>query len=575
MNLAVTYPALLLLLPLAFLPLIFPSQRTDAYPSLAALAADPISTAVDAGLRAAGAIAIAGLVLGLAGPVRLGQSIERLGEGANIALLFDRSASMNDSFAGRPPTGEEESKSAAAERFLTQFVASREHDRFGVAAFSTAPMFVLPLSDHKEATIGAINAIKLPGLALTDVGRGLAMALTMQENDILSAHGDDSGLGTRAIVLVSDGAAVIDGKVQEKLRAAFLKRPLHLYWIFLRTEGSRGINDLPRDGDNDTPFAMPERHLNLFFQSLKIPYQAFQAENPAAVGEAIAAIDKLERSPIRYVERIPQQDLSTYAYGAAFLALLFLLAAKLAETSLIGVVATVFVALVFGAASALDHARAAELSREQVLALIAAAADRPDLTRKDLTGIDLSQVDFKGADLFAADLSGAKMTGANLAHANLNRAVLRGADFTGADLSDASMFAVFADEAIFSGADLRKARVIGDLKQAVLSHANLMGADLGADPANQGMVPVRVDLSRAKLDGADLTGANLVHVVLGFGDLSGANLTKAKFAWADLSGADLDGAEVTGADFSNARLDGASLSGLKGGGSATGLGEKE
>ena len=55
---------------------------------------------------------------------------------------------------------------------------------------------------------------------------------------------------------------------------------------------------------------MPERHLNLFFQSLKIPYQAFEAENPAAVGEAIAAIDKLERSPIRYYERIPQKDLS-------------------------------------------------------------------------------------------------------------------------------------------------------------------------------------------------------------------------------------------------------------------------
>jgi mxaC protein len=577
MTLDVSHPALLLLLPLALLPLFFAAQTPEGYPSLEAAETDALSLAVDIGLRLLGTIAIAALILGLSGLNRLGQSIPRIGKGANIVLLFDRSASMNDTFAGRPPTGEEESKSAAARRFLKAFVANREHDRFGVAAFSTAPMFVLPLSDHKDATLAAIDAIDLPGLALTDVGRGLVMAQAMQEADILNTQGEDSGLGTRAIVLVSDGAAVIDRKVQEKLQAAFAKRPIHLYWIFLRTEGSRGIFDPLREGDRDTPYAMPERHLNMFFQGLKVPYQAFEVENPAAVGEAIAAIDKLERSPIRYVERIPQRDLSGYAYGASALALFLLVLAKLAETRISAAPGVLAMLLLAGAARAIlpVDAAAAEMTREQVLVLISAATGDygPDLTRRDLTGLDLSGVDFKRADLFAADLSGASLAGANLASANLNRAILRETDLSDADLSKAEMFAVVANGASFAGADLSGARIIGELKEANLDGARLVGTDLGADPANQGMVPVRVDMSRATLNGADLTGANLVHVVLAFVKLRGAKLKDAKLGWANLSGAELEGADVSGADFTDADLEGASLAGIRGAETAKGLEE--
>lgn len=469
MNLAITTPLLLLLLPLVLLPLIFPAQKSEGYPSLAVADTDTLSLVVDLLLRVAGAIAIAGLVLGLSGLHCLGQSIERLGEGANIVLLFDRSASMNDTFAGRPATGGEESKSAAARRFLNEFVASREHDRFGVTAFSTAPMFVLPLSDHKHATAAAIDAIELQGLALTDVGRGLAMAQAMQEADILATQGNDARLGSRAIVLVSDGAAVIDGKLQEKLRAAFAKRPLHLYWIFLRTEGSRGISDAPQEGRPDTPYAMPERYLNRFFESLKVPYQAFEAENPAAVGEAIAAIDKLERSPITYVERIPQRDLSGFAYAASAGALFLLLLAKLAETSVGAgprsrVIPILMIAALAGAAVPSSPASAAELSREQVLALIAALGEdrAPDLVRRDLTGLDLSGVDFKRADLFAADLSGAAAKRDNATVA----ALLSGKDIE-IDPATASPSVLFARAYFF----LKRDRI--DEAQNVLDQARL------------------------------------------------------------------------------------------------------
>jgi mxaC protein len=328
MSLDLSAPAALLLLPLALLPLIFVVQARQGYPSLADLDSDFLSLTVDAALRILGAVVIASLILGIGGLRLQGQTVERVGEGAHIVLLIDRSRSMDDTFAGQAPAEGEDSKSAAARHLLREFVMKRPHDRFGVAAFSTMPMHVLPLTDHKEAVLAAVDAITRPGLAYTNVGRGLLMAMAMQEADPTAA--------SRAILLVSDGAAVIDRKVQEKLRTAFAKRPVNLYWLYLRTAGSPGIFDAPPPDVPDTPFSLPERHLNKFFETLKIPYRAFEAENPAAIAEAIAEIDKLERNPIRYAERIPGRDLSGLAYAVAAFALALLLLAKLLEARLSG-----------------------------------------------------------------------------------------------------------------------------------------------------------------------------------------------------------------------------------------------
>jgi mxaC protein len=267
------------------------------------------------------------LILGLGGLHRLGRTIEKSGEGAHIVLLIDRSSSMDNTFAGRAPEGGEESKSAAARRLLKDFIVHRDHDLVGVAAFSTSPMHVLPMTEHKESVLAAVDAMDRPGLAFTNVGRGLALSLDMQEADTSPA--------ARVIVLVSDGAAVIERKVQDKLRAAFARRPINLYWLFLRTAGTPGISTVPAPGEEDTPQAMPERHLDKFFKSLGIDYRAFEAENPEAVALAIAEIGKLERSPITYLERIPHEDLKARAFAVAAAALLVLLAAKLAEIRLV------------------------------------------------------------------------------------------------------------------------------------------------------------------------------------------------------------------------------------------------
>lgn len=324
-NWGVDHPSVLVLLLLALLPLFASIFWRGGIPSITLAPDDPVSRIVSAGLRLAGAVAVLALVLGIAGLHRREQSVVREGTGAHLVLLLDRSSSMDNSFADRAPTGDQESKSAAAKRLLAEFVERRPHDRIAVAAFSTSPMPVLPLTDHHEVAQAAIDAIDRPGLAFTDVGRGLSLAF--------SYFADDTDESSRAVLLVSDGAALIDRRVQEALRDAVARTPVHLYWLFLRSRGSKGIYDVPAPGE-DTPQSNPERHLHLFLQSLGVPYRAFEATSPQAVAEAIAEIDRQETRPIRYVERIPRRDLARPAFLVAGAAVVLLVAAKAAERPL-------------------------------------------------------------------------------------------------------------------------------------------------------------------------------------------------------------------------------------------------
>jgi mxaC protein len=328
MNLAVDHPAVLLLLPLALLPFATTLLAVSGLPSLATVPADPLSLGIDWTLRIASAVAIGAVILGLAGLHSLEQMVERQGRGAHIVLLIDRSSSMDNTFANRLPDGEEESKSAAARRLIADFAARRPHDRIGIAAFSTSPMIVLPLTEHQDAVQAAVAAIDRPGLTYTDVGRGLLLAMSMVEESASEA--------SRAVVLVSDGAAVIDRKVQAALRESVVRNPVNLYWLFLRTKGSNGIFEPPPQGEADTPQTNPERHLHLFLSTLGIPYHAFEATSPQAVEQAIAEIDKQELRPLSYFERIPRRDRSDVAYATAAAAVVLLILAKLAERGVAG-----------------------------------------------------------------------------------------------------------------------------------------------------------------------------------------------------------------------------------------------
>ena len=327
MTLDFDHPAVLAGLALALLPWWRLPLAVGEHAWLAMLPEDPLSRALDIALRAAASIAIAAIVIGLARPYLGAQEIEKIAQGAHIVLTLDRSLSMDQTFAGRNPQGNEESKSETARRVVSRFIDERDHDLFGVVAFSTRPMAVVPLSDDREAAKAAVSAAATRGLAFTNVAEGLFMALSYFDDQRASA--------SRAIVLISDGAAEIDFRSAERLRARFAQYDASLYWIFLRTSGSPGLFEAPDDPRNDNAKAMPERYLHKFFQSLSTPYTAYEAENPAALARAVTDIDRLERRPLVYQQRTPRRDLGNWAYAVAALLLAVCVAAKTAERELV------------------------------------------------------------------------------------------------------------------------------------------------------------------------------------------------------------------------------------------------
>lgn len=324
---------------LALLPLWRSGMQTAAYPWLAMLPPDPLSQAVMLLIRLVAMAAITALVLGLSGMHLREQSVERIGHGAHIVMLLDRSSSMDNSFAGKAPSGSddgmdaggratqgavaEQSKAAAARRLLTEFVDHRDHDLIGIAEYSTSPLFVMPLTENRAAIHAAIDATARPALAYTNISKGLAMALSFFERQPVR--------GSRIVLLVSDGAAAIDPDSEAALRILFKQQQVRLYWLFLRTDNSPGIFAQPDDPRDDNAQAMPELYLHRFFSSLQIPYQAYEAENPGAMQKAIADINRLEQLPLHYREAIPKQDLSGLCYGWAIVLMALLLGAKLCE----------------------------------------------------------------------------------------------------------------------------------------------------------------------------------------------------------------------------------------------------
>lgn len=319
MNLTFDYPWYLLALPLALLPLLRTPIQSLPHPFLQLLPIDPLSTLLSRVLQVAAVLGIVALVLGLADLSRGERVVERVGTGAEIVILLDRSRSMDQGF-GRTVGNEQllmtrgETKNGAARRVLTEFVASRSNDAIGLLNFSTRPIPVLPLTNRHEVVQSAIDAAGLGrGLAETDIG--LAMI------DGLRYFEDRPYNGSRVLLLVSDGGAQLDGVTQRKITEAARKHRVSLYWIYLRGRGSPGlkVETLDNNGQRD---AVPEYFLDRFFGELGVPYRAYEAEDPQQLKAAIGDIDRLQRLPTRTPEVIPKQSLASLTFGLALLLLL-------------------------------------------------------------------------------------------------------------------------------------------------------------------------------------------------------------------------------------------------------------
>lgn len=313
-------PWLLCLLPLALLPLL--PRRDDALPFswTAWLPPDSVGRVVGWITRIAASLAMAAIVVGLAGPGRAHLEVARTGHGAEILILMDRSGSMNGVMASRGVNYTGASKNKVARAALDEFVDGRPNDRLAFMMFGINPVLAIPFTYDHAIIHAAISATEVGrGMPDTQLGRGLLAAIAVFDERPMTGH--------RAIVMVSDGGAQLSPAEQRLIAGGLARDQIALYFIYLRSSiYSTDLDAAARAGDRSE-----EAQLHRYFVTLKTPYRLFQAGNPQAMTAAMNAISRQQSFPIAFVERLPRQDYSGACFAVALACCVVLLAAHAAR----------------------------------------------------------------------------------------------------------------------------------------------------------------------------------------------------------------------------------------------------
>ena len=304
-------PWFLLLLPLAFAPFWLKSHQGQMYSWLELAPEDRFSEIANQVLKAMISLLLLSIILALASPRGADIKIQKVGKGAQSVLVIDRSVSMDKPFAGDPSSGvATEIKSAAARRLITKFINQRPDDMMGVVGFTNSALYSLKITNNHEAIHAAIKAATSAALNQTNIGSGVTAGIAMFDK-IQSS-------GSRAIILLSDGAGKISPRVKQKIAAQLTDKKINLYWIVLHEPDQVSIFTKQKFRENE----VTSIELHKYFSSLKIKYKAFEAEDPTTLQAALQYIDSKEKNIIQYTVTVPGHD---YAKDLIMIALVLAL----------------------------------------------------------------------------------------------------------------------------------------------------------------------------------------------------------------------------------------------------------
>lgn len=311
-------PWALVLLPLASLPFLFKSHQGQMYSWLEIMPADRISDIANIVIKVITAIILASIILALAAPQGANKKVQKVGKGAQTVLVIDRSVSMDHPFAGDSTSGRAaEIKSAAARRLITQFIDSRPDDMMGVVGFTNSALYGMKITTNRDAIHSAINAATGSAINQTNIGAGVTEAVTLFDN-IQSS-------GSRAVILLSDGAGKLSPRVKRKIAEQLTNKKLNLYWIVLREPDDISIFTKEIYTEDQVPDSIV---LDQYFKSLKVKYKAFEADNPTALQSALQYIDSKEKNIIQYSVNMPGHDYSRNLIILALVLSIFILIIK-------------------------------------------------------------------------------------------------------------------------------------------------------------------------------------------------------------------------------------------------------
>lgn len=309
------HPAILLLLPLALLPLIPNRRDVQPFPWLGWIPVDRLGQRLHLLWLALAVATLVLLITGIAAPTGSAGVIERIGRGAEISILLDRSASM-DSFIRRKikrdyqAKQKTQSKNDIARTALSWLLRQRPENRYALTLFHVTPMRVAEFTSDTDLLQGVLDASAIGrGAKETNMGAALLSAIASFDGRPYT--------GSRALLLVSDGGAKLDQQIRAKIHQGLQRNKVSLYFIYVKS----GINNANFE-EADTIGTRADKisdeiALHLFFKELGTPYQVFEADDEVSMGEAVAAIDSEQNLPLTYYERIPGRDISHWFFIAA------------------------------------------------------------------------------------------------------------------------------------------------------------------------------------------------------------------------------------------------------------------
>ncbi len=319
-----SYPMVLLLLPIALLPWFTHNQdKTVAWADIVPV--DPLSNLIGLTLKCLASLTIMSLLFAIAGPYVPEKKVERIGEGAEIVLLLDRSRSMDDPFAVKHQpalvsVGRKDSKRRKAKDFLVEFVKKRPDDRFGFVFFSSQAINLLPLTYSKEAILATVEASALGrGLSNTNIAEALMKAADMYKGQ--------SYRGSRIVLLVSDGGQLLEDDAKKQITELYKQENITIYWIYMKA--NKGMTLEQVDGQSRLWSDTPERKLHNFFKSIGQPYRAFEAESLETFSDAMDEIDRQHYDTLIVDEILPRESKTTPFYLIALIAMLLLVMSQL------------------------------------------------------------------------------------------------------------------------------------------------------------------------------------------------------------------------------------------------------
>jgi Ca-activated chloride channel family protein len=288
MELAYPQALLLLLLPLLG---VWRTPRTGGETGRLRFAHLPLLASTPAGARGRAyrllrwlpALALVLLVLGLARPRIPHASTQVEGEGIDIMLALDISGSM------RALDFQPQDRLGVAKQVIRDFIDARPQDRIGLVVFAAKAFTQCPLTLDRSVLDGFLDEVQV-GLIDdgTAIGLGLATAVGRLKH---------SQAASKVVILLTDGlnnVPTLDPETAAELAEAMGVR------VYTIGVGREGYAPYPVD---DPVFGRRIRRIETHIDEALLRRiadrtggQMFRAEDPEALAQIFATIDRLERS---------------------------------------------------------------------------------------------------------------------------------------------------------------------------------------------------------------------------------------------------------------------------------------